>query len=129
MDPEEMAAAQRALVQRWGIARLPETPEDDDLARRLLLDAVEERIIVMFQRDYDRMRTTLYRLDVAEAEFKAALGQPDLRGKARALAEIILDREMRKAETWVRYAREQRRANAARELSGEPHKELPDAPE
>ena len=108
MDRTPYDVTVKALHDRWGVDAMP-APEANADDRELLLDALEERVVALIHRDFDKLRTALYRLDVPEAQYKAAFDRPDLKSKARALAEIILDRETQKAETWMRYAAEQQR--------------------
>lgn len=108
MEREQYDVTVKALSDRWGVKNMPApAAEKDD--RELLLEALQERVVALIHRDFDKLRTALYRLDVPEVEYKAALDQPDLKSKARALAEIILERETRKVETWMKYAAEQQR--------------------
>jgi hypothetical protein len=112
MERAQFDVTVKALDERWGVGNVPAPIAGKD-DRELLLDALEERVTALIHRDFDKLRTALYRLDVPEPQFKAALGQPDLKSKARALAVIILERETRKVETWLKYAAEQQR-DAAR---------------
>lgn len=137
MEREQFDVTVKALEDRWGMGSVPAPVADQD-DRELLLDALEERVVALIHRDFDKLRTAMYRLDVPEAQFKAALGEPGLKAKARALAAIILERETRKVETWLRYATAQQREAARGQLetgvAGDPTPEttsevLPDASE
>ena len=126
MDPDKYEVTARALSDHWGVQpREAEEARDD---RALLLDAIQERVVDLIHRDFDKLRTALYRLDVPEDRYKAAWNQPGLEAKARAIAELILERETEKAALWVKHAREQRVRQAALD-DNEPNKELPDASE
>ncbi|HNR29785.1 MAG TPA: hypothetical protein PKI11_02750 [Candidatus Hydrogenedentes bacterium] len=110
-EPEqELIETQRALEGRWGVK--PPLVTDEALNRRLLLEALAERIRYLFEHDYNRLLTGLYLLDVNESQYQAALARPDLDAKAFALAEMILERETRRVLTWLKYA-SKRAADAA----------------
>lgn len=112
MPDHELVETQRALIANWGMTPAPVT--EDDLNRRLILGALVERITHLFKHDYNRLLTALYMLDVPEGRYRTALAQPELAGKAQALAELILERETARVRTWLYYAEQKRRANAPR---------------
>lgn len=117
MPDHELVETQHALESRWGMK--PPLAADDALSRKLLLEALAERVRWLFEHDYNRLLTGLYLLDVNESLYKSALAQPDLQAKALALAEIILDRETRRVMTWLKYAA-RRTGEAKPLLDGEP---------
>ncbi|MFP4500769.1 MAG: hypothetical protein ACLFTT_07200 [Candidatus Hydrogenedentota bacterium] len=126
MDPEKYEVTARALSDRWGVH--PGAAEETRENRELLLDAIQERVADLIKRDFDKLRIALYRLDVPEDRYKAAWDQPGLDAKARAIAELILERETEKAGVWVKHAQEQRKRQTGI-VGDEPDKELPDASE
>jgi len=111
MPDHELAETQRALESRWCMK--PPLGANDALSRKLLLEALAERIRWLFEHDYNRLLTGLYLLDVNESLYRSALAQPDLQAKALALAEIILERETRRVLTWLKYATQRGGAPAA----------------
>lgn len=114
MSDHELVETQRALVRNWGTAPAPVA--DDDLNRRMLLEALVERILHLFKYDYNKLLTALYMLDVPEARYRTALQQPDLAAKAQMLAELILDRETARVRSWLFYAEQKRRGGAPGQL-------------
>lgn len=104
MNEDELAEARDILAAQWA-APLPKT----NLNRAQLLDALEERILELLETNQDKLMSTLYILDIAEARYNAAMGQPVLQAQARALAEAVFDRETEKIALRRKYARGQAR--------------------
>lgn len=102
---------QNALVSRWGMSPLG---KDADLSRQRLLEALAERIGDLMRRDYERLLSALYMLDVSEAAFREAMRANGTEAKAFAVAELVLERETRKVFTWLKYAEQRRRDQAGR---------------
>ncbi|MCB0736043.1 MAG: hypothetical protein KDC92_00925 [Bacteroidetes bacterium] len=82
--------------------------EDDSfptsvVSRGELLQALAERIAYLLDHDFEFLMQALYRIDVNENKVKMALqGESD--NPAQILAELIIEREMQKAETRRKYA-------------------------
>lgn len=117
MPDHELVETQRALISNWGMAPAPVA--EDELSRRLLLEALVERILHLFKYDYNKLLTALYMLDVPESRYRTALQQPDAAAKAHALAELILDRETARVRSWLFYADQKRRDNAPKAIGQE----------
>jgi hypothetical protein len=126
VESEKYDVTARALAESWGVD--PVATQESCENRELLLDAIQERVVGLIHRDFDKLRTALYRLDVPEDRYRAAWDQPNLDAKARAIAELILERETEKAALWVKHAHEQQ-ARQAELDDNEPGKELPHASE
>ncbi|MBI5092250.1 MAG: hypothetical protein HZB26_07355 [Candidatus Hydrogenedentes bacterium] len=101
-EEPDLAATQDALVQNWSI--VPVAPETEGFGREALLEALKQRVLYLIQHDFNRLMTAMYILDVAEERFKAAMATPGgLDNAAKAVAEVILEREMQKVITRQKY--------------------------
>ena len=100
-EEPDLTATQEALVQDWAI--VPVAPESEGFGRETLLEALRQRVLYLIQKDFNRLLTAMYILDVAEERFKAAMATPGLDNAAKAVAEVILEREMQKVITRQKY--------------------------
>ena len=60
----------------------------------------------MLESDFERLVQTMYRLDVYESKFQAALRLPTVGERAVALATVVLERERQRLATWKKYSGE-----------------------
>lgn len=101
MDREDLLRTRQALVANWQIMLAGDAPED--LNWQLLLDALEERILSLLERNPHRLLTAVYLLDIPETRYQGAMSGSNLRDNARALAQVILERESAKIAMRRRY--------------------------
>lgn len=101
-DPEMMLETQDVLMKDWRVARVSENAEN--LNRRLLLEALEERILYLLKNNMAKLQTSMYLLDISERRFSDAMGRATMEGRARAIAEVVYDRESQKIETRRKYS-------------------------
>lgn len=76
-------------------------------SRETLQQRLTELVVHLLLHEMERLLQLLYRVDVNEKEVKAAFGQHDPERIAPRLAELIIDRELKKAETRIRYRKNQ----------------------
>lgn len=101
MDPNDVRDIHRYLSQDWGIEALRcETPDWD-----LLLDALTRRVDHLLTHDYERLLHGMYLIDVSEERFNQALDPAGAEIPPRAIAKLILERELEKLESRRRYSR------------------------
>lgn len=102
MQSDHIEELQRSIVQMWNLKPISqENPEWDDL-----LDVLARNISFLMRHDMHRLFTTCYLLDLSEELVSKALGDGSERGGARELAEIVLNRELKKLETRRHFRRE-----------------------
>ncbi len=101
MEPADLRDVHRALVQQWGIWAI----EGKRIARDAILDELARRVDFLLKHDFDRLMSCMYTIDVAEQRFSEALKLPEKDKPARAIAQLILEREIEKMESRKRYAR------------------------
>ena len=101
MESADLQSVHRALVQQWDIAPVGEERVDWDA----LLDALGRRVEFLLKHDLERLMTAMYQIDVSEERFSEAVQRPQKDRPARAIAELILEREIEKMESRKRYAR------------------------
>ena len=79
---------------------------DNDI-RASNLDQLKEwltsEIIKLLMHDMEKLLNILYRIDVNEKKVKEAFAQKNPKNIAPALAELMVEREFRKAETRLKY--------------------------
>lgn len=107
MDAGNLTAAREVLQHQWEVTVSPR-PEKD-LNWELLLEALEERITDLMINNPRKLTTAVYLLDISERRYQEAMRRPGIAQKARALAEIILERESEKIALRRRYAAEPRK--------------------
>lgn len=99
-ETEDIAKAASLLHKNWDLA----TPEELDWDS--LREALRVQLQWMLQSDFERLVQTMYRLDVAESKFQAALRLPTVAYRAEALATVVLERELLRLATWKKYSGE-----------------------
>ena len=97
MKHENMTNLHHALVQSWQI------DSTTGLTHHAFLDALADRVAAMLKHNLDRLASAMYTLDVDEARFNAALALPGNDATARAVAELILEREIQKMVSRQKY--------------------------
>lgn len=91
-----------SLLQRdWGLHIAPATAGRSWDALSALL---EQHLAELLERDLPRLINIMYRLDVPEQHFHAAMSAPSLGERARQLADAVLARERLRAEMRLRYS-------------------------
>ncbi len=100
MDKQNLDDLRHALVQSWNV-QLGHEPDGD-----ALLDSLTHRVAFLMKHDYEGLLNGLYLLDISEQKFSYAVEMSNNADKARALAELILDREIEKMESRRHYKRQ-----------------------
>ena len=80
----------------------PEAFGDHPPSYKDLLDQLTHIVEYLLNQDFNKLLNALYRIDVSEQKLKAALAN-DQAEPARLIAEMILERELQKVETRIRY--------------------------
>ena len=101
MEPTDLQDVHRALVQQWDIWPL----EEKRIAWDAILDELGRRVDFLLKHDFDRLMSCMYTIDVSEKRFSEALDLPEKDKPARAIAQLILEREVEKMKSRKRYAR------------------------
>ncbi|MFN3444168.1 MAG: hypothetical protein ACK44D_00385 [Bacteroidia bacterium] len=87
--------------------KLGEYFENDLLAQSTTYQQLHERltalIVYLLLHKMELLLQVLYRVDVFEKDTKAAFAQNDPKLIAPELAKLIIDRELKKAETRIKY--------------------------
>jgi hypothetical protein len=99
MESPDIHKTAGLLQKNWGI--VPPTALDWEALRL----ALQVQMLAMLTDDFERLVQTMYRLDVAESKFRAAMDLPTREVQAVALADIVLERELLRLETWQRYSK------------------------
>lgn len=86
------------LLVQEGEPLYPHQPE----SLKELKAYLTSQIAWMLDHSFERLLQAMYRIDVAEQQFKAALTGPD--PVAPALADLVLEREMKKIEIRRRFS-------------------------
>jgi hypothetical protein len=94
------------LVQN-SAQKLGEYFEDESITRSVSYEQLHERltesIVYLLLHKMELLLQVLYRVDVFEKDTKAAFAQNEPKLIAPELAKLIIDRELRKAETRIKY--------------------------
>ena len=89
--------AGRQIGKQYSIG-LPEHPDYDALYKALK-ERLASRLIEFLDYDMEGLINLVYRLDIREKDFDAAMRGPSTRIIAEQLAELIIRRELEKAYT------------------------------
>lgn len=89
------------LLQKHGILDVQPLENVPDLSLEALKSIVSKQVLYLLERDIERLMQAMYRIDVPEHSFKAALTSEDPAGH---LAELVLQRELMKVQTRRWYA-------------------------
>ena len=68
-----------------------------------ILEALTSAVMYLLLHDMEKLLNILYRIDVNEPKVKAAFAQTNPKLIAPTLAQLILDRELQKAESRRKY--------------------------
>jgi len=94
------------LVQN-SAQKLGEYFEDESITRSVSYEQLHERltelIVYLLMHKMELLLQVLYSVDVFEKDTKAAFAQNEPKLIAPELAKLIIDRELRKAETRIKY--------------------------
>ena len=95
--------AQQKLAQNWNLSTGAGLPFD----RQSLEDLLAPALLNMLTDHFEELTQMMYRFDVPEQQFHAALAAPTLKEAAQSLAAYLIDRELQKIETRAIYAQGQ----------------------
>jgi hypothetical protein len=98
MESGSLIRLQQALVREWQI----ELPDDIDREEQLL-GALQERIVYFLRFKREGLVAAMYRLDIGERAFEAAMEKGSVDEIAGALAVAVLNREKIRIENRRRY--------------------------
>ena len=101
MEQEDLQDVHRTLVQQWGIWPLGEK----QIAWDAILDELGRRVEFLLKHDFERLMSCMYMIDISEQRFSEAVKSPEKDRPARAIAQLILEREVEKMESRKRYTR------------------------
>ena len=97
-DFQKLKSLNRELSSQWKI-------EPTSSAKMAELEALlSKRLIELISTDFERLVQVMYRMDVKESKFASAMAQPDLESQAGLLARIVIEREMARIETRIKYS-------------------------
>lgn len=102
MKGQDILELHRSLVQTWNVKPIPH----DGLTWEDLIATLARNITFLMRHDLHRLFTTCYLLDLSEERVSEALRKTSESDGARDLAELILERELRKLESRRSFRRE-----------------------
>jgi hypothetical protein len=101
--PANIVSAHRVIATQFDLD--VDTGDESALLRADgIRDALMARIATLLGRDTERLMHILYRVDVDEGKVQAILHDLPHTEMAAALADLIIDRQLAKAETRARHA-------------------------
>lgn len=100
MKDEEVSLElmQKGLQKSWGLEFIGD--EIDENAVKILL---QNHLQELLASDFERLVQAMYRLDVAETKFAAAISAGSLESQAQKLAELVWQRELQRIAFRLRY--------------------------
>lgn len=91
-DPSLIRSTAGALTRNWGVE-----PVQEESDVKIILEMLSRRLAQMLESDFEGLVNAMYRLDVAENDFRAAMGLGSTDKIAPALAQLIWERELKRA--------------------------------
>lgn len=83
-------------------------PEEKLPSENYLMEELEARltqlISYLLDKDFNRLINAMYRIDISEEKFKAALNAPNPEDVAPTIARLIIQRELQKIEIRKKYS-------------------------
>lgn len=92
---------------------LPSGEGVEKLAFDEMVGLLTQKIKPMLDDDFEGLVNKMYRMDVPEAQFQAALNAGDPESIAKSLATLVVERELLRVRTWKAY--QQRKGNGTTE--------------
>lgn len=96
------------LLQQHGVLDVQPLEKVPGLSSDALRSLLIRQVLYLLERDLERLMQAMYRIDVPEQSFKAALVSED---PAARLADLILQRELMKVHTRRWYAGRSKQAD------------------
>lgn len=90
---------EQSLARNWGL----EAGENKSLEE--IKAMLEQHLQQLLESDLERLVQTMYRLDVDESSFHAAMRSTDTNNQAASLAELVWQRELKRIEWRLKYER------------------------
>ena len=100
MDRDKLLPLQQALVREWQIETADATEVD---CEDQLLGMLRERIVHFLQGDMQKLLAAMYRLDISERDFNAAMRLGSVDKIADELALAVLKRQKTRMENRRRH--------------------------
>ena len=98
---ELIPIASKLVLDHFGLEDFSVKMEGD---RMLAFESELKRVILyLLEKDFERLVRTMYRIDIDEEKVKYALSGLDEKDPADLIVEYVIDREMEKARTRLKY--------------------------
>lgn len=94
------------LVEVFEAGDLPLNLNSYDEVRSVLISILTERIAALLSNNPEKLMALLYRIDVSERDVAGIFESASTADLAMALAELVVERQTRKAETRRNHRRE-----------------------
>jgi len=100
IDKDIIISARDFLSRNWSVDEIAQVEVlDSHQGYEALLDKLTWIINYLIDRDIERLFWMLYRIDVSEKKVKSTLDYTGPDDAGRALAKLVLEREIQKAQT------------------------------
>ena len=94
---DNQGSLRKVLSKNWGLSDT-QTLQMEDLRK-----ALQAKITEMLQNDLHALVQAMYRLDINETKFHAAMAAPGLDQQASSLSDLIIEREIQRIEFRERF--------------------------
>lgn len=102
-------SSSKHLAQSWGVDEIIDISLDsDEAAYKALLEKVTWVISYLIEKDFEKLLWLLYKVDVSEKKIKQTLDGLVDGDVAEILAKMVIEREVKKAETRLAYKNSKR---------------------
>lgn len=98
MNPQDLQKTAALLHKNWGLDAINVDSES------ALLAALKIQMQFLLENDFERLVQTMYRLDVSENKFLAAINLHTVEEKAEHLAKLVYQRELQRIAIWNKYS-------------------------
>lgn len=99
--------ASNHLSNSWGVDEVKDIALDkEEKAYEAFLAKIEWVVKYLLEKDFERLLWMLYKVDVSEAKVSAIMDGREAGDVAKLIAQMIIEREIQKAQTRIAYKKE-----------------------
>jgi hypothetical protein len=99
MSSEEEKATSDIIRRNFDLNEIPAGTDSFEKVREHLIDKLNS----LLDHDFEKLLWILYRIDVSEEKAKSSLAEKSDRNPAEILADLIIERQIEKAKTRLKY--------------------------
>ena len=103
MNEQDLAASSALIIKDFQLDSDALSLASNEISQETLLAKLTAIVNYLLSKDFNRLMNALYRIDVSEEKLKRTLAS-NTDNTAKAISELILERELQKVETRKKYS-------------------------